>query len=254
VSGRLDGRVAIVTGAARGQGAAEAALFAAEGATVVMGDVLVDELAATAHDIGPAAHPVRLDVTSPDDWSAAVATAAGLGPLRVLVNNAAIHWTRPLEEESPDGFRRMFEVNLLGAANGMQAVFGPMRGAGGGSIVNVSSTAGIIGIPRHAAYGSSKWALRGLTRTAAAEWGRHGIRVNSIHPGAVNTDMLPPHPGAADGARDDRFDHLPLGRAGEADEVARLALFLASDESSFSTGAEFVVDGGSTAGLPGGSP
>lgn len=247
MTGRLAGRVAIVTGAARGQGAAEAALFAAEGAQVVLGDVLTDELHATAAAIGPAAHAIRLDVTSPDDWAAAVGLATGLGPLRVLVNNAAIYWRKPVEQERLDDFRRILDVNLLGAFSGMQAVRAPMIEAGGGSIVNISSAAGLTGQAYHGAYGASKWALRGLTRTAAIEWGPSRIRVNSIHPGAITTDMLPPMPG--DGP-DLRFAGLPLGRAGSSEEVARLALFLASDDSSYQTGAEFVVDGGSHAGPP----
>ncbi len=247
MSERLAGRVAIITGAARGQGAAEAVLFAAQGAEVVLGDVLTDQLHETAEAIGPRAHALRLDVTSADDWAAAVSLATALGPLKVLVNNAGIHRVCPIEHETLDDFRRMLEVNLFGAFLGMQAVRGPMDEAGGGSIINLSSSAGMTGYAYHAAYGSSKWALRGLTRTAAVEWGPLGIRVNSIHPGPIATDMLPPPAG---GGPDRRFAAQPIGRPGTAEEVAQLALFLASDDSSYQTGAEFVIDGGSLAGPP----
>lgn len=242
---RLAGRVAIVTGAARGMGEAEARLLAAEGAAVVLGDVRVEQAEAVAADIGEAAVAVHLDVTDPDHWAAAVELAAGRGGVDVLVNNAGIHGTSPLESESVDTLRAMFDVNVVGAFLGMQAVLAPMRAAGRGSIVNVSSTAGLAGLPYHAAYGASKWALRGLSRTAAVEWGPHGIRVNTVHPGPIETDMLPPPRGAEMG--ENRFARLPLGRAGRPEEVARLVLHLASDESSYQTGGEFVVDGGSVA-------
>jgi 3alpha(or 20beta)-hydroxysteroid dehydrogenase len=244
-AGRLAGAVAIVTGAARGQGEAEARLLAAEGASVVLGDVLDAEGEAVAASIGPAAAYVHLDVSQPADWAAAVARAEAFGPLRVLVNNAAIHWTRPIEHESVDALRRILDINLVGTFLGIQSVIAPMRAAGGGSIVNISSTAGLTGLPYHGAYGSTKWAVRGLTKTAAVELGPDGIRVNSIHPGPIKTAMLPTIEGVD---TDSRFGHLPLRRAGEVDEVAQLVLFLASSASSFMTGTEFVIDGGSTAG------
>ena len=243
--GRLDGKVAIITGAGRGQGAAEAQLFVAEGASVVLADVLTDEVQVLADQLGPRAVGVELDVTSESGWDRAVAAALELGPLSVLVNNAGIHWTRPIEHESADELRRILDVNLVGAFLGIQAVIAPMRTGGGGSIVNVSSTAGLTGLPYHGAYGASKWALRGVTKTAAVELGPDGVRVNSVHPGPIATDMLPAAR-EADGAA--RFARLPLGRAGEASEVAQLVAFLASDESSYLTGAEIAVDGGSIAG------
>lgn len=244
--GRLTGKTAIITGAARGQGAAEARLFAAEGAQVVMGDVLDDQGEALAEELGEAACYLHLDVTSPDDWSHAVKLAEEMGPLNVLVNNAGIHWVCPLEEEQPDKVLKMFSVNALGTFLGIQAVREPMSRAGGGSIVNISSVAGMTGIHGHSAYGMSKWAVRGLTKTAAMELGPLGIRVNSVHPGPIITAMLP------DQVRDnpDAFSHLPLGRAGEPEEVAQLAAYLASDDSSFQSGGEYVIDGGGWAGHP----
>ena len=244
--GRLTGKTAIITGAARGQGAAEARLFVAEGAQVVMGDVLDDHGEALAKELGEAACYLHLDVTSLDDWSHAVKLAEEMGPLNVLINNAGIHWVRPIEEEQPDKVMQMFSVNALGTFLGIQAVREPMSRAGGGSIVNISSVAGITGIHGHSAYGMSKWAVRGLTKTAAMELGPLGIRVNSVHPGPIITAMLP------DQVRDNpaAFSHLPLGRAGEPEEVAQLAAYLASDDSSFQSGGEYVIDGGGWAGHP----
>lgn len=244
---RLDGKIAIITGAARGQGEAEARLFAAEGAKVVLGDVL-GEVHDVAADLGDIAVGLDLDVTSESAWATAVAAAADLGGVNVLVNNAGITWQRPIEHENVDDLRRVLDVNLVGPFLGMQAVLGAMRDGEGGSIVNICSTAALTGLPYHGAYGASKWGLRGMTRTAAKEFGRHGIRVNGIFPGPIKTDMLPPPKG--DVTEDTRFARLPLGRAGEPSEVAQLALYLASDDSSFQTGGEYVIDGGSTAGPP----
>jgi 3alpha(or 20beta)-hydroxysteroid dehydrogenase len=246
--GRLDGRVAIITGAARGQGAAEARLFVAEGARVVVADVLEDEGAALAAELGDAARFVRLDVRDETSWASAVEVAASMGALRVLVNNAAIHWTRPIEHETADGFRRIWEVNLLGPFLGIKAVTPALRANGGGSIVNISSSAGIAGLPFHGAYGSTKWGLRGLSRTAAVELGPDNIRVNSVHPGPIRTDMLFKARGVESGEVSTVSFTLPLRRAGEPEEVANLVLFLASDESSYVNGAEITVDGGSMAG------
>jgi 3alpha(or 20beta)-hydroxysteroid dehydrogenase len=244
--GRLEGKVAIITGAARGQGEAEARRFVAEGAKVVLGDVLDDLGAKVADDLGAAAGYVHLDVTREADWSAAVDAAQRFGALNVLLNNAAIHWTKPIEFETAEGIEKIWRVNLLGPFLGMKAVLEPMRAAGGGSIINVSSTAGLTGLAYHGAYGHAKWGLRGLTKTAAVEFGASGIRVNSVHPGPINTDMMT----KTTGANENRFRVLPAGRAGEPEEVASLAVFLASDESAFITGTELVIDGGSQAGPP----
>jgi 3alpha(or 20beta)-hydroxysteroid dehydrogenase len=242
--GRLDGKVAIITGAARGQGEAEARRFVAEGAKVVLADVLDDDGERVAKELGENAAYVHLDVSNEADWSAAVVVAQAFGALNVLVNNAAIHWVRPIERETAAGMEKMWRVNLLGPFLGMQVVLEPMRAAGGGSIINVSSTAGLTGLAYHGAYGHTKWGLRGLTKVAAVEFGGSGIRVNSVHPGPINTNMLTKSPGMAG----NRFQHLPARRHGEPEEVASLLVFLASDESAFMTGTEFVIDGGSQAG------
>ena len=238
---RLDGKVALITGAARGQGEAEARLFAELGAKVVLSDVLDGE--PVAKDIGESARFVSHDVTDAEQWATAVATAVDtFGGLDVLVNNAAIHWVRPLEQETQADIERLLRINLVGPILGMQAVAPIMRAAGGGSIVNISSTAGMTGFWGHGTYGASKWGVRGVTKVAAVELGPDNIRVNSVHPGPIKTTMLPEE------RRDIEWPSMPLGRAGEAEEVAQLVAFLASDASSFITGMEHVVDGGSTLG------
>ncbi len=244
--GCLDGRVAIVTGGARGQGEAEARKFVDEGAFVVMGDVLDEQGEKVAAELGDQALYLHHDVSSPDDWARVVAAAVERGPLRALVNNAAIHWTAPIAEETPESLRRIWEVNYLGTFLGIQSVANPMAEAGGGGIVNISSIAGMNGIPHHAAYGGTKWAVRGLTKVAAVELGPKGIRVNSIHPGPIETAML----SADRHGRPELFGHVPLRRAGVAAEVADLACYLVSDAASYQTGHEYIIDGGSTAGIP----
>ncbi|MBB5918647.1 3alpha(or 20beta)-hydroxysteroid dehydrogenase [Nocardia transvalensis] len=238
----LTGKVALVTGAARGQGAAEAELFVRLGARVVFTDVLADEGRALAETLGDAARFVRHDVTSSDDWHAAVTVAlTEFGALDVLVNNAAIYLTKPLTETEPDELDRMLSVNLVGAFRGIRAVADAM--AGGGSIVNISSQAGMEGLSNHVAYGTSKWGLRGLTKHAAMDLGPRGIRVNSVHPGPIVTPMVP-HLSTGPGS----FPTLPLQRTGLPAEVADLVAFLASDAAAYITGAEIAVDGGLAAG------
>ncbi len=244
--GSLDGRVAIVTGAARGQGEAEARKFVAEGAFVVMGDVLDEAGEAVAAELGDQAVYLHHDVSSPDDWARVVVAAVEQGPLRALVNNAAIHWTAPIADETPESLRRIWEVNYLGTFLGIQSVADSMAEAGGGGIVNISSIAGMEGIAHHSAYGGTKWAVRGLTKVAAIELGPRGIRVNSIHPGPIETAML----SSDRHGRPELFGHVPLRRAGVASEVADLACYLVSDASSYQTGHEYIIDGGSTAGIP----
>lgn len=237
---RVDGKVAIVTGAARGQGEAEARTLADAGAKVVLTDVLDGEPVAAG--IGDGAVFVRHDVTSEDGWARVVRTARdAFGGGHVLVNNAGIWRTAPVEEETRERFEELLRTNLIGPFLGIQAVAPAMREAGGGSIVNISSTAGLRGIPGHSAYGASKFGLRGLTRSAALDLAADGIRVNSVHPGVVDTPMIA-EIGVERGAG--RTPRVPLRRAGVPADVAGLVLFLASDASSYITGTELAVDGG----------
>ena len=252
---RLDGKVALISGAARGLGQAQARLFEAEGAKVMIGDLRDAEGEAVAKEIGAGAIYQHLDVTSEQDWAAAVAVATGtFGRLDVLVNNAGIAEAAPLAEMTLESWRRVIDVNQTGVFLGMRAVIEAMTASGGGSIVNVSSIDGMIGMDGIISYVASKWAVRGMTKTAARELARHGIRVNSIHPGFVPTQLavedeslLEPIQGLIR-AHAERL--APMGRAGKPEEIARLALFVASDESSYSTGSEFVADGGLVAGYP----
>ncbi|HEX8803479.1 MAG TPA: glucose 1-dehydrogenase [Acidimicrobiales bacterium] len=242
--GRLDGKVAIITGGARGQGAAEARLFVAEGARVLIGDVLDAEGEAVAAELGDAAVYTHLDVTDEAQWDAAVALAEErFGPVTVLVNNAGVLLFEAVHKTDPADFERIMRINVHGVFLGMRAVTAPMAGAGGGSIVNISSTAGLTGLPYLAAYVASKWAVRGLTKSAAIDLGHKGIRVNSVHPGGIDTPMIA-------GTTSDApfYKRLPVARMGSAEEAARAVLFLASDEASYTTGAELAVDGGATCG------
>jgi 3alpha(or 20beta)-hydroxysteroid dehydrogenase len=253
--GRLGGKVALISGAARGMGKAEARLFAAEGAKVAVCDVRDAEGEAVARQIGADAIYVHLDVTSEDQWAAAVAaTASAFGKLDVLVNNAGIAEAAPLAEMTLESYRRVIDVNQTGVFLGMRAVVRPMTTAGGGSILNISSIDGLVGMDHIISYVASKWAVRGMTKTAARELARLGIRVNSIHPGFIHTHLAvedESHLAATHALLDAHSARLaPMGRCGEPEEIARLALFLASDESSYSTGSEFVADGGLVTGYP----
>jgi 3alpha(or 20beta)-hydroxysteroid dehydrogenase len=244
--GRLDGKVALITGGARGQGAAESALFASEGATVVLSDVLDADGEATARAVGGTY--LHHDVTSEQRWAEVVAETIRLhGRIDVLVNNAGIFKTGGILNTTLDDYLRVIQVNQVGVFLGMRAVGQHMVERGGGAIVNISSVAGMQGSPGAVAYGASKWAVRGMTKGAASELGRYGIRVNSIHPGMIETPMLHEIPGIDAGGADRWVRRIPAGRIAEADEVAKLALFLASDDSSYCSGAEFIVDGGMTA-------
>jgi 3alpha(or 20beta)-hydroxysteroid dehydrogenase len=243
----LSGKVAVVTGAARGQGEAEARLFVREGATVVVTDILEAEGEKVAADLGDAAVFVRHDVSREEDWVDVVAAAASFGPLNVLVNNASIPFFKPIVETTLDEYRHVVDVNQVGTFLGIKAAIDPMIRAGGGSIINVSSIDGLGSKNSLIAYTASKFAIRGMTKTAAIELGVHGIRVNSLHPGGVNTFMTNPT-GEPEAVVDTWFHNIALGRVGRPEELANMALFLASDESSYCTGAEFVVDGGWTCG------
>ena len=247
---RLDGRVALVSGGARGQGEAEARLLVERGARVVLGDVLVAEGETVAASLGDAACFVPLDVSDPAQWAEAVdATLGAFGALDVLVNNAGIVRAGAIDTVAVDDFMEAVRVNQLGCFLGMQAVVPPMRAAGRGSIVNVSSIAGLQGVAGAVPYVATKWAIRGMTKTAAIELGHDGIRVNSVHPGVIDTPMTNgPQFDTVD--KQAVFDAFPIPRIGAPEEVAELVAFLASDASSYCTGAEFIVDGGAVAGRP----
>lgn len=243
VMGRVDGKVALISGGARGMGAAHARLLVAEGASVVIGDILDDDGRALADELGDAARYVPLDVSDPDRWTAAVGVATEeFGKLDVLVNNAGIVNGAPLQKLSLEKWRAVLDVNLTGTFLGMRAAVDPMIAAGGGSIINVSSVEGLRGAPFAHGYVASKWGVRGLAKSAALELGPHNIRVNSLHPGLIRTPMT-------EGIPDDLVT-IPMGRPAESDEVATFVLFLASDESKYSTGSEYVVDGGLVTGVP----
>ncbi|MFD5947721.1 SDR family oxidoreductase [Streptomyces collinus] len=241
--GRLGERVAIVTGGAGDIGSAVARALAAEGASVVIADVRDPEGTDLAADLGGPARFVHLDVTSEDDWQRALAdTERELGPVSVLANIAGIIDWGPMEEQSPASFRRVVDVNLTGAWLGMRAVAPSLRRAGGGVIVNMSSLAGLTAYAGVGAYAASKWGLRGLTKAAALELAPDGVRVCSVHPGAIRTRMTA-------GFGDAYTAGQPIPRFGEPDEVARMVLFIVID-ATFSTGSEFIVDGGILAGAP----
>jgi 3alpha(or 20beta)-hydroxysteroid dehydrogenase len=244
----LAGKRALITGAAKGQGAAAARLFVQLGASVVIADVLDEPGQALADELGAAAGYAPLDVRSASAWEAAVQDAADrMGGLDVLVNNAGILRAAPLETMPLATYREVIDVNQVGCFLGMQAATAPMRASGGGSIVNISSVAGLKGVPDVIGYVASKWAIRGMTKAAAIELGAYGIRVNSVHPGTVDTDMVN-GPDFASVDRTAYFSGLPVARIGEPEEVAALVGFLASDASSYITGGEFVIDGGELAG------
>ena len=250
--GRLEGKVALLSGGARGQGEAEAELFVAEGAQVVFGDVLDDLGEAVAKRLGDDASYVHLDVTSEADWRSALAEAEGrYGPVDVLVNNAGILAMGPLTHEvTLDQYLRVINVNQVGVFLGMRTVIPARLQRRRGSIVNISSTNGIAGYGGTIAYTASKFAVRGMTKNAALEYGKAGIRVNSVHPGGIDTPMIRPEGiEMTQEAQDAAWEMMPLARVGKPADVAKLVLFLASDESSYCTGAEFMVDGGMLAGV-----
>jgi NAD(P)-dependent dehydrogenase (short-subunit alcohol dehydrogenase family) len=249
--GRMDGKVALISGGARGQGAAEARLFAQEGAKVVIGDLLdVDgmRVAAEIAELGGEAVYVHLDVTREEDWQSAVqAAVSAFGKLDVLVNNAGIWRRGRVEDTTVEDWDAVQNVNSKGVFLGAKAAIPEMRKAGGGSVINISSTAGLVGGPRSTAYTASKGAVRLFTKAAAIQYAGEGIRSNSIHPGPIDTEMIQQVWQGEDNSREESIARTPLGRVGTVDDIAYGALFLASDESSFMTGSELVIDGGSTA-------
>jgi 3alpha(or 20beta)-hydroxysteroid dehydrogenase len=259
VNERLAGKVAVVTGAARGTGAAVARRFAAEGARVVVADVLDERGGEVVEAIGASARYVHCDVTSEEDWARLISeTDAAFGGLHVLVNNAAVLLLAGIEDTTAADYRRVCEVNELGTFLGIRAAITPMRAGGGGSIVNISSIDGVFVTPGTAAYAASKFAVRGLTKTAALELGRYGIRVNAVCPAAGNMEMvieaLPPgfdfgarrEPAKSGGSGSHR---APLEKRGTVEDVADAVVFFASDESAFVSGADLLVDGAMSAGM-----
>ena len=247
---RLEGKVALVSGGARGQGAVEAKLFASEGAKVVIGDILDEQgrqiEAEIAKDGGDATY-VHLDVTREADWQEAVRTTIeGYGKLDILVNNAGILIRKGVEETTGEDWDRIMDVNAKGVFLGTKAAIPAMRAAGGGSIINISSIAGMIGGPGSSAYTATKGAVRILTKSTAVQYAAEGIRCNSVHPGLIYTDMTRDTLDTPEGDRAWRA-RVPMGRLGNSDDVAKGVLFLASDESSYMTGSELVIDGGITA-------
>lgn len=239
--GRVDGKVALISGGAQGMGAEDARALIAEGAKVVIGDILDEKGEALAAEINAATPDsiryVHLDVTQADQWEAAVATAVGeFGHLNVLVNNAGTVALGQIGQFDMTKWQKVIDVNLTGTFLGMQASVEAMKAAGGGSIINISSIEGLRGAIMVHPYVASKWAVRGLTKSAALELGAHNIRVNSVHPGFIRTPMTKHFP--------DNMLRIPLGRPGQPEEVATFIVFLASDESRYATGAEFVMDGG----------
>lgn len=246
--GRVDGKVVLITGAARGQGAAEAEMFAREGATVILADVrdeLGEEVAAHIREFGGRAEYRRLDITDEMAWRALIEHIDNVhGRLDVLVNNAGISGRIGIMDHNLDDWNRVIDINLWGQVVGMREVSPLMTRSGGGSIVNISSIAGLTGY-HAAAYTASKWGLRGVTKVAAMEFVDAGIRVNSVHPGTIDTPMIA---SATDEQVANNLRVTPMNRAGTSQEIANVVLFLGSDESSFMTGAELAVDGGFTAG------
>jgi 3alpha(or 20beta)-hydroxysteroid dehydrogenase len=242
--GKLDGRVAIVTGGARGMGEAHARALLGEGARVVIGDVLEDAGGALADGLGDDARFVALDVADETSWQEAVAASEeAFGPVSILINNAGVLAVEPIAELALAEWRRVLDTNLTGAFLGMKTVHPSMKRAGGGAIVNVSSMAAYIAVAPASAYTASKWGLRGLTKAAALEFGPDGIRVNSIHPGMIMTPMIE---GAADEAT--QSARYPIPRFGRSEEVATTMLHIVCD-ATYSTGSEFCVDGGILAGI-----
>ena len=240
---RFDNKVVLISGGARGQGAAEARMLVAEGAKVVIGDVREDEGKKLAAELGNRATFMRHDVTSEAEWAAVVAAAESFGGLHGFVNNAGIFVPKTLLETDAELFERHTRINQFGCFLGMKAVAPAMERSGGGSIVNISSVAGLRGSPGAFAYSATKWALRGMTKSAAVDLAPRRIRVNSVHPGPIDTEMLnvrTPEQNAR------RVQQVPMKRMGTSEEVAQLVLFLLSDESRYITGAEVAIDGGAT--------
>jgi 3alpha(or 20beta)-hydroxysteroid dehydrogenase len=247
-SGRLEGKVAIITGAAGGIGAASARRFAREGASLLLTDAHASGAQQLAQEIGGGASSRAHDVASEADWQAVVASALQThGRIDILLNNAGVFLVAPLADTSLEDFRRVIDVNAVGVFLGMRAVAPSMVERRAGSIVNVSSVAGLGGSPYLTAYAASKWAVRGMTKVLAKELAPHGVRVNSLHPGQIDTDMNARQREKTPELVERLVRAIPMRRIGTPDEVADAALYLACDESVYVTGSELVVDGGTSA-------
>ncbi|MEY8760901.1 glucose 1-dehydrogenase [Chryseobacterium tongliaoense] len=243
---RLKGKVAIITGAASGMGAAHAVAFVAEGAKVVLTDINEEKGLEVAKSLGDhSALFVKHDVSNKEDWDKVIEAAeTTFGPVNILVNNAGIDTAASIEELSEVLYRRVIEINQVSVFLGMKAVVSSMKKGSTGSIVNISSIAGLVAAPYRFAYSASKFAVRGMTKSAAVDLAKYNIRVNSVHPGMIDTPMM-------SGVSKEQLSQLniPLGRIADAKEVSSLVVYLASDESGYSTGSEFIIDGGITAGI-----
>lgn len=245
---RLQGKVAIITGAAGGIGAAAAGFFAREGAQLLLTDADEEGAQRLAETIGDCASALAHDVTSEADWQAVVSRALELhGQVDVLLNNAGVFLATPLTETSLEEFRRVMDVNVTGVFLGMRTVAPVMIERRAGSVINVSSVAGLTGSPLLTAYSASKWAVRGMSKVAAKEWAQFGVRVNSLHPGQIDTDMNTRQREKTPELIDKLIRGIPMRRIGTPQEVAHAAIYLACDESVYVTGSELVVDGGTTA-------
>ena len=241
--GKLNGKVAIVTGGAQGMGASHVRKLVEEGAKVVITDILVDKGEALANELGEQAIFVPLDVTKAEAWEHAIEeTEAAFGPVDVLVNNAGIDFMKKFIDFTEQDLQKILEVNLFSQFHGMQKILPSMQKAGGGSIINISSLEGLRGTAGNSIYNASKFAVTGLTKAVAQEYAEYGIRINSLHPGAIQTPGI-----EADDIKDvvaEYVQRIPMKRVGRAEEVSNMVAFLASDDSSYSTGAEFISDGG----------
>ena len=245
MSGKLENKVAIITGGARGMGASHARRFVAEGAKVVITDILEKEGKAVADELGNNAIFIKHDVTKWDEWQKVVSTTEStFGPVHILINNAGIGFVKLIEDITEEEYRKSIDINQVSVFLGMKAVVSSMKKTKNGSIVNISSVAGLLALPQYITYSASKFAVRGMTKVGALEFADYGIRVNSVHPGLIDTPMTQDENNAASLAEFAKA--IPLKRAARPEEVTNLVLYLASDDASYSTGSEFVIDGGSS--------
>ena len=244
--GKLDGKVAVITGGARGQGASHVRTFVEEGANVVFSDILSEEGEALATELGERVRFIKHDVTKADEWKKVIEeTEAVFGPVDILVNNAGVVVTKNFEDLSEEEYRKVVDINQFSIFLGMKTTLPSMKKTGNGSIINISSINGLRGSAGNAAYDSSKFAVRGITKSAALEFAEYGIRVNSVHPGVIQTPMIEVE--GTEKLVEQLVATIPMKRKGQSEEVSKLLLYLASDDSSYSTGSEFVIDGGVTA-------